>query len=169
MSIKKLTTLAMFNVIALTIFVVENAIPLPIPIPGIKLGLANIITLIVLLNFGPVEALLVLMCRILLGTMFTGQAMSLLYSLSGGILCLIAMILVNRFLSGHFVFLTSIFGALFHNIGQIAAAYFITATAGVFAYLPFLILSGVLTGLFTGLCAYYTQKYLIKLLKFPLQ
>ncbi|HKM34832.1 MAG TPA: Gx transporter family protein [Lachnospiraceae bacterium] len=165
MSIKKMTTLAMFTVIALTIFVIESAIPLPVPIPGIKLGLANIITLIVLLNYGPVEALLVLMCRIFLGTMFTGQAMSLLYSLCGGILCLIAMILVNRLLNGHFVFLTSMFGALIHNIGQLAVAYFITATAGVFAYLPFLILSGVLTGLFTGLCAHYTQKYLIPHMK----
>lgn len=169
MSIKKLTTLAMFTVIALTIFVIENAIPLPIPIPGIKLGLANIITLIVLLNLGPVEALLVLLCRILLATMFAGQAMSLLYSLFGGILCLISMITINRFLSGHYVFLTSVFGALFHNIGQLAAAYFITGTLGVFAYLPFLIISGVLTGLFTGLCAHYTQKYLMKLIKLPIQ
>lgn len=165
MSLKKLTTLSMFTVIALTIFVIESAIPVPVPLPGIKLGLSNIITLIVLLNFGPMEALLVLICRIFIATLFTGQAMSLLYSLCGGILCLIAMTIVNRFLNGHFIFLTSVFGALFHNMGQIAVAYFITDTIGIFAYLPFLILSGIFTGLFTGLCAHYTQKYLMKLVK----
>ncbi len=165
MSIKKLTTLAVFTVIALTIFIIENAIPLPIPIPGIKLGLANIITLIVLVNFGPVDALLVLLCRIFIGTMFTGQAMSLLYSLCGGLFCLIAMCLVSRLLSKHFIVLISMFGALFHNLGQVLIAYVTTATIGVLAYLPFLVLSGILTGLFTGLCAHYAQKYLIHYIK----
>ena len=165
MSIKKMTTLAMFTVIALTIFIIENAILLPIPIPGIKLGLANIITLILLLNFGPLDACFVLLCRIILGAMFTGQAVSLLYSLSGGILCLMIMIFMNRFLNGRFVYVTSIFGALSHNLGQLLTAFFITTTMGVFAYLPFLVLSGILTGLFTGLCAHYSQKYLLPHLK----
>ena len=71
------------------------------------------------------------------------------------------MCLINRFLSGHFIFITSIFGALFHNAGQIAAAFLITRSTGILTYLPFLILSGTITGLFTGLCAHYAQKYLL--------
>ena len=70
MHIKKLTTLSLFTVIALTIFIVESAIPMPIPIPGIKLGLSNIVTLILLLNYSPVDAFLVLLARIFLSTIF---------------------------------------------------------------------------------------------------
>lgn len=162
MRLKRLTTLAVFTVIALTIFVVESAIPVPVPLPGIKLGLSNIVTLFLLLNYKPADAFYVLLVRILLSSLFTGGALYLVYSLCGGLFCFVIMCLLHRFLSGHFIFITSIFGALFHNIGQLCAAFFVTGTAGVFAYLPFLILSGTVTGLFTGLCAYYAQKYLKK-------
>lgn len=162
MRLKHLTTLAVFTVIALTIFVAESFIPVPVPLPGIKLGLSNIVTLFLLLNYKPADAFYVLLVRILLSSLFAGQALYLFYSLFGGILCFAVMCLINRFLSGKYIFITSIFGALFHNLGQLLAAYFITGTAGVFTYLPFLILSGTVTGLFTGLCAHYAQKYLKK-------
>lgn len=161
MNIKKLTTLSVFTVIALTIFILEGAIPNPVPIPGIKLGLSNIVTLLLLLNFTPADAFWVLLARIFLSSFFSGQAVSLLYSLCGGLLCFFVMCLINRFLSGHFIFITSVFGALFHNAGQIAAAFLITRSAGILSYLPFLVLSGAITGLFTGLCAHYAQKYLL--------
>lgn len=160
MKLKRLTTLAIFTVIALTIFVVESAIPVPLPIPGIKLGLANIVTLVVLLNFQPSDAFLVLFVRILLSTIFAGQAMSLLYSLGGGLCCFAVMCAVNRFLCGKFIFVTSIFGALAHNAGQLLVAYLILRNVSVLVYLPFLTVSAMVTGLFTGLCAYFTQKYL---------
>lgn len=165
MRTKKITTLALFTVIALTIFIVESLIPALVPIPGIKLGLANIITLILLLNYKSSDALIVLLARIFLSAVFAGQTMSLLYSLCGGLCCFGAMYLLNRFLSGHFIFITSMFGALFHNAGQLLVAYFITRTLGLMAYIPFLVLSGILTGLFTGLCAHYAQKYLMPHIK----
>lgn len=161
MRTKKITTLAMFTVIALTIFIIESLIPAPVPIPGIKLGLANIVTLILLLNYKPSDALIVLLARIILSAVFAGQTMSLLYSLCGGLCCFVVMYLLNRFLHGHFIFITSMFGALFHNAGQLLVAYVITHTLGLVAYIPFLVLSGILTGLFTGLCAHYAQKYLM--------
>lgn len=161
MNIRRLTILSVFTVVALTIFVVESTIPVPIPIPGIKLGLANIITLILLLNFPWTNALFVLLARIFLSAIFAGQAMSLLYSLCGGILCFAAMCLVNRFLCGKYIFITSVFGALFHNVGQLLMAYLILHSVSVLTYLPFLAISAVVTGLFTGLCAHYTQKYLM--------
>ena len=162
MRLKRLTTLAVFTVIALTIFVVESAIPVPVPLPGIKLGLSNIVTLFILLNYKPADAFYVLLARILLSSFFTGQALYLVYSLCGGLFCFVIMCLLHRFLSGHFIFITSIFGALFHNLGQLSAAFLVTGTPGVFTYLPFLILSGTVTGLFTGLCTHYAQKYLKK-------
>ena len=82
-SVKKLTTLALFSTIALTIFLLESLIPPLVPIPGIKLGLANIVTLILLANGTWRDALVVLMARILLGSIFAGQMMSFFYSLAG--------------------------------------------------------------------------------------
>ncbi len=161
MNTKKLTFLAMFTTLALIIFTIESAIPPLVPIPGIKLGLANIITLVLLMNSSLSDALWVLLTRILLASFFFGQALSLLYSLAGGLCCLLVMYLINRLLQGHFIFLTSIVGAMFHNLGQLSVAYLVVRTTGVISYLPFLMLSGVLTGLFTGLCAYFIQRFLI--------
>ena len=159
-SISRIAVLSVFTVIALTLFVAESAIPVPIPIPGVKLGLSNIVTLLALLFFTLPETLLVLTVRILLSAFFAGQALSLLYSFAGGLLALLVMALLNRFLSGRFLFITGIFGALAHNTGQLCAACLILGSSGVFAYLPFLIISGSITGLFTGLCAHYAAKYL---------
>lgn len=162
---KRLTTLSLFTVIALTIFIVESAIPVPVPIPGIKLGLANIITLVILCNYPPQDAFIVLFVRIFLSAVFSGQMMTLFYSALGGLFCFFMMWFINRLLAGHFLFITSIFGALAHNAGQLLAAYLITRNLGVLSYLPFLALSGVITGLFTGLCAHFAQKYLMPIIK----
>ena len=164
MKTKKIVTLALFTTLALTIFTIENAIPPLVPIPGIKLGLANIITLVVLHNYSAKDALLVLIMRILLSCFFFGQAMSLLYSLVGGLVCFAAMVVVHHMLQGHFLTLISMVGAVFHNLGQLAVAYCITEVPGVLVYLPFLLLSGLLTGCFTGLCAHFMQKYLLPLI-----
>lgn len=161
MSIRKLTTLAMFTTLAMIIFTVESAIPPLVPIPGIKLGLSNIITLVVLCRFTTKDTLLVLLARILLSSLLFGQAMSLLYSLAGGICCFLAMTLLHRILHQKFLFLISIIGAIFHNLGQLTVAYLVTAVPGVLSYLPFLLLSGIITGLFTGLCAQFTLQYLL--------
>ena len=164
MKVKRITTLAMFTALALIIFAVESLIPPLLPVPGIKLGLANIITLVLLKNFSAKDASLVLLMRILLSSFFFGQALSLMYSLAGGLFCLAAMYFMNHLLGGRFLFLTSIFGALAHNTGQILTAFLITEVPGILAYLPFLLLSGVITGLFTGLCAHFAHKYLIPIL-----
>ncbi len=163
MNTKKIVSLALFTALALILSLVESTLPPLAPIPGIKLGLANIITLIVLLNYTARDAFLVLLVRVILSSLFTGQAVYFLYSLSGALLCYIAMWLVNKLLQKHFVFLTSMIGSLFHNTGQVLMAILLTKTLGVVAYLPILLVSGILTGLFTGLCAYYSQKYLSSL------
>ena len=115
MDIKKMTALAMFSVIALTIFTAESMIGPIVPIPGIKLGLANIVTLLVLVLYGPKEAVFVLIVRILLGSMFGGQMISFFYSLSGGILCWLVMSLISVLLKKKFLVLISMCGAAAHN------------------------------------------------------
>ena len=146
--------------LSLAIFAIESAVPPLVPIPGIKLGLANIITLILLRHFSARDALVVLISRILLSAFLFGQALSLLYSLMGGLCSLLVMAVVMKVLQKKLVFLTGAMGGLTHNLGQLAVAFAITRTAGVAAYLPFLILSGIVTGLFTGLCAGFAGKLL---------
>ena len=153
MDIKKMTALAMFSVIALTIFTAESMIGPIVPIPGIKLGLANIVTL------------LVLIVRILLGSMFGGQMVSFFYSLSGGIMCWLVMSLISALLKKKFLVLISMCGAAAHNIGQILAAIVITHSISVVAYLPVLMLSAMITGCFTGLAAQVCSKRLQRILR----
>ena len=160
MHLRRLTSLALFTTLSLIIFTLESAIPPLVPIPGIKLGLANIITLILLRNYTAKDALLVLLARTLLSTFFFSQAISLVYSLAGGLLSLGVMALCSRLLQRKYTFLTGISGGLTHNLGQLMAAYLLTSVPGVLVYLPFLMLGGMLTGLFTGLCAHFAQKYL---------
>lgn len=160
MSTRKITTLALLATIALTIFMIEAAIPVPVPIPGVKLGLANIVTLLVISRYNAKDAALVLAVRIILASVFAGQMVSFLYSVCGGFLCLLVMAFFNRLLQGKFIYLTSILGAIAHNIGQICAAYFVLRMSGIFVYAPFLIISGIITGLFTGLACHFTVKYL---------
>lgn len=160
MRTRRITMLGLLTTIALTIFMIESALPALAPIPGIKLGLANIVTLFILLRFQVRDAVLVLFIRIILASVFAGQMVSFLYSICGGVLCLAVMALVNRLLDKKFIFLTSVFGAIAHNIGQVLAAYFVLGMSGVFVYVPFLLLSGVVTGLFTGVICYYADRYI---------
>lgn len=162
--LKKLTELALYATLSLAIFALESAIPPLLPIPGIKLGLSNIITLILLRNHSLKDTALVLTVRILLSAFCFGQAIGLFYSIAGGFFSVFIMAFVNKLLKKRYLFLTSIAGGISHNLGQLFAAWVITRVAGVLAYLPFLVLGGIVTGLFTGLCAYFAQKYLIKLL-----
>ena len=156
MDIKKMTALAMFSVIALTIFTAESMIGPIVPIPGIKL---------VLILYGSKEAVFVLIVRILLGSMFGGQMISFFYSLSGGILCWLVMSLISVLLKKKFLVLISMCGAAAHNIGQILAAIVITHSISIVAYLPVLMLSAMITGCFTGLAAQVCSKRLQKILR----
>lgn len=153
MGTKKLTYMALLTALALIIFVLEASIPAPVPIPGVKLGLANIITLYALWTLRPREALAILLTRIMLGSIFAGQLMSLLYSLGGGLLCFALTLAARRILSPRQIWVSSIIGAIAHNIGQILVAIVLTSTPGVAVYLPLLLISAIITGAFTGFAA----------------
>ena len=153
MKLNRLTRGALLTAVALTIFLVEMMIPPIVPVPGVKLGLANIITLIAMMLIGPIDTLLILLARILLGGMFSGQIMSILYSLAGGLLCYLTMLVLRRHITLRQIWAMSIAGAIAHNIGQIGVAILVTGTKELILYLPVLMVSGILAGLFTGLAA----------------
>ena len=151
--VKRLTELSVLTAVALIIFVVELQIPNPFPIPGVKLGLANIITVYAVYRYRPYEAAAVTTVRLVLGAVFAGNFAALVYSASGAALCLIGMLILRRFIDEKHIWIASVFGALLHNTGQMAAALIITQTPQLIAYYPFLLVSGCLAGAFTGLCA----------------
>ena len=152
---KRLTRLALLTAIALTIFMAEAQLPPLVPLQGVKLGLANIVTVYAVFVLGAGDALLILAGRIFLGAVFSGQMMTLLYSAGGGLLAWLAMVALARLLTPKQIWLCSPVAALFHNLGQLLVAAGVMKTWVVMAYLPYLILSGILTGLFTGLCAQF--------------
>lgn len=160
MQLRRLTALAMYTTLSLAIYAAEALLPPLVPIPGMKLGLSNIISLLLLRHYPLRDAVLVLLARILLASLLFGQLLSLLYSLCGGFAALLGMWLLTRLFNKRFASLTGAVGGLLHNLFQLCVACLLTATPGVFAYLPFLMLGGILTGVFTGLCAVFSDKYL---------
>ncbi len=150
---KRISLLAMFTAIAVTVFIIEARFPGITPIPGIKLGLSNTVTLFVMFLMGPYDALTVLILRIILGSVFSGQFMSFIYSLMGGLLSYFTMLILKKMLKNNQIFVCGIFCAVSHNVGQILTAVVITGTFSIFYYLPILIVSGIITGLFTGALA----------------
>lgn len=151
--VKQLTTMAMLTAIALIIFVIEGMIPIPIPIPGVKLGLSNIITVYAMFSLGPVPALIILLMRIVLGSMFAGQIVSLMYSLIGGLFSYGILLLLKKVFRFQInqIWIAGVLCAIGHNIGQILVAIVITSTVGVVVYLPVLMITGTVAGLCTGL------------------
>ena len=151
----RLTRLALLTAIALTIFMAEAQIPVAVPIPGVKLGLANIVTVYAVFVLGPGDALMILTARVFLGSVFSGQMMTLFYSLGGGLLCWAVLTLLRRLFSKGQIWLCSPVSAVFHNLGQLLVAAALMKTWAVLAYLPYLVIAGAASGLFTGLCAQF--------------
>lgn len=148
--IRRLVTLSLLACVSLVIFAVEAAVPPIVPIPGVKPGLANVVTLFLILAADKRAAASVLIVRIILSAVFAGQAVSLMYSFAGGLLAFAAMCAVSALLNGKPVWFISAVGGVFHNIGQLCAACVIMSGA-VLVYLPHLVISGVVTGVVTGL------------------
>ena len=160
---KKLAFMAVLTAIALTIFMIENQIPAPVPIPGVKLGLANIITLAAMLIIGRKEAGAVLIMRILMGAIFAGSPSTLLYSAAGGFCAYLVMCITVGLFSEKQLWIVSALAAIAHNAGQLMACAFIVKTPGIMVYAPILAASGVITGVFTGLAAMYLVRAVKKL------
>ena len=160
----RVARLALLTAIALTIFLVEAQLPAA-PIPGVKLGLANIVTVYAVFALGPRDALMVLCARVFLGAVCSGQMMTLLYSGAGGLLSWLALCLLCRLLDRKQMWLASPVAGMCHNVGQLLAAAGVMRTWAVLAYLPYLVIAGVVAGLFTGVAAQVLDGRLEKLRK----
>lgn len=154
-NVRRLTLDACLTAVALTIFILELQLPPLVPaLPGIKLGLANVITLVAVFLLRPEDAASIQYVRIALGCLFSGRITALAYSLVGGTLCLVAMLLIRRILTDRQAWVASVAGALAHNAGQLAVAAFMLGTSQIAAvYFPILAFAGILAGIFTGAAA----------------
>ena len=153
MKTRKLTRMALLTAIALTIFMIEAQIPAVVPLPGVKLGLANIITVYAVFVLGPKEAAAILFCRIFLGAVFAGNFSTIFYSGAGGTLAILTTILLRKVLTRQQLWIAGSLGAVAHSVGQVAMSMLLTSTPGLIIYLPPLAAISIVTGLFTGLCA----------------
>ena len=148
---KKIAFCAVMIALALALSYAERFIPLQlvIPMPGIKLGLANVVTLVALYRLKGRYALAILVPRCILGALFGGGITGLLFSLTGGLLALLVMTLAKK-APIFSVYGVSVLGAAAHNMGQIFAAMVLLRSVYVAAYLPWLLIAAVVTGILTG-------------------
>ncbi len=150
---KSARTVALYGMLIALAFVfsyIESLIPIPIPVPGVKIGLANLVNVVGLYTVGAAGTAAVGLVRIVLVGFTFGNTFSMIYGLAGGALSLLVEIIAKR--SGIFGCMgVSVLGGIFHNIGQLAVAAFVTRTAGVFTYLPVLAVSGIIAGTLIGI------------------
>ncbi len=151
MKTQKLTRMALLTAVALTIFVLEAQIPPLVPLPGVKLGLSNIITVYAVFALGPGSAAAILFCRIFLGALFAGLG-TIFYSAAGGACAIAVTIGLRKILKKNQLWVAGCLGAAAHSVGQVLMAMLLTATPGLILYLPPLMAISIVTGLFTGLC-----------------
>ncbi|MBM6829049.1 Gx transporter family protein [Anaerotignum lactatifermentans] len=160
MNSKKIALCGLLTALAILMGYVEMLIPMPMVVPGIKLGLANVIVVIAMYSLGPKTALFISLIRVILcGLLFAGFA-GLLYSLAGAVCSFAVMALLYKTekmsITG-----VSIAGGVFHNVGQIIVAALVVENIKMAYYLPFLLVSGVVTGFLIGtisrLCLPYVR------------
>ncbi|MEL7565567.1 MAG: Gx transporter family protein [Dehalobacterium sp.] len=161
-STKKLTVIAILAAQASVLHFLESMFPNPLPIPGIKLGLANIITLLALIFLDLKAALQIIVLRTTLGSLFSGTLFGpgFFMSFSGAVTAAFIMALLLRFSKGLSMVGISIAGAAAHNLGQLVIASLILRFSGIFFYLPFMLMFSVPTGFMIGLLTRNLVKYI---------
>lgn len=147
---KRVAYCGMMVALAMIFSYVEVLIPINFGIPGIKLGIANLIVVIGLFLLKPGEVLLISMVRILLVGYLFGNGMSLLYSIAGGLLSFLVMYLIKK-IKGFSIIGISIAGGVVHNIGQLVVAAWVIENTSIFYYFPVLLAAGMITGTIIGM------------------
>lgn len=158
----KVAYFGVFVALALIFSYLESLIPFHIGIPGVKLGLANLIIVIVLYKMDIKAAYLLSVARIVLAGFLFGNLFSILYSLAGGLLSLTVMVLLKK-KGGFSIMGVSIAGGVAHNIGQMIVAMIVVETYSVIYYIPVLLIAGLVTGLIIGIASAEMLKRLTKL------
>lgn len=158
MTVKKLVLSALLAAMSLTLYIIEGMIPPIVPLPGFRIGLAYFPILFSMYLGGSrsvYDTALILITRVLLSALISGNLTALLFSVSGGAAAFAAMAITHRFIKEPWgVFPAGIFSAVMHNVGQISAASLVYSVS-VFAYLPFLVAAAVLTGAFIAAAVWF--------------
>ena len=150
---------AMFAALALIFSYIEVLVPIPLPIPGIKLGLANLVILIAIYRMGFRYSFTINMVRIVAAGLLFSGVFGMIYSLAGGILSIIVMYLLYR--TNKFSMVgVSMAGGVCHNLGQLMTAVVLLENTGILSYFPVLLFSGLITGILIGILAYVIEKRL---------
>lgn len=146
---KRISVIAVFTALALIFSYIEAIIPFNLGVPAVKLGIANIVVVCALYIFGVKEAAGISLIRVFVIGLLFGNAVSLIYSLSGAILSIAVMIICKRLKLS--VIGVSAMGGIFHNVGQLSAAALILNSSAVMYYYPVLFISGIVTGIIIGI------------------
>ena len=161
METRKIARMGLLTALALILSYVESLIPAFVAVPGVKMGLANIVVVFALYTLGPGEAAIVSIIRVLLSSLLFGSILSLSYSAAGAVISLLSMIIpMKTKIFG--VTSVSVTGGVFHNLGQILVACLVLETDVLLYYLPVLILSGTITGAVIGIASSIVIKRLQK-------
>lgn len=153
----KITRTAILISLALSLHILESYIPAPVPIPGVKLGLANIITLYGIYFLGFKDTIIIVILRSFLGSLFAGSLGSLIFSLTGGLLSGALMFILYKYGKDVISIQSiSVVGGIAHNAGQLLAAAIIMENFRIFSYMPILTVSGIIMGLFIGTISFYS-------------
>jgi Predicted membrane protein len=163
----KIAVYGLLIALALILSYIETLFPIPVPVPGIKLGLANLVVLTALYSMGWKDALVLAIVRVVLVGFTFGSLSTMLFSLAGGLLSWLMMSLFQK--SSLFSMVgVSIIGGIFHNIGQIIVSIFVVENENLIYYLPFLLISGVITGTVIGILGAIIVKRINRLIKHDL-
>jgi len=163
--LKRLIFLSLMTSFAIALSFLDEQIPLPLPVPGIKIGLANVIVMMTLYLDTASGAIWVSLCRVVLCSFLFSSFTGFLYALAGAMLSLIAMAICKKFFLGKTLWITGVFGSLFHVSGQILIAALLLNTLSVLAYYPILIASALITGTLTGICTMFFFKHFSKIIE----
>ena len=150
--LQRITRIALLTALSLILFILEGFLPLPLPVPGAKLGLAAIVTLIALYLLPARDAALMLTLRIILASAFGGGLAPMIYSLAGGAASFAAMVLMKRYTQLSIVGISAA-GGFLHNMAQLLVAVAVLETTALFVYAPVLGIVGIFTGILIGITA----------------
>jgi heptaprenyl diphosphate synthase len=160
-STRKIAVCGLMTAIAMIFSYIESLIPIPLPVPGIKLGIANMAIIVVLFIIGISEAVIVDILRVVLTAALFGNFNSFMFSISGAVLSILVMSLLKKTDKFSEVGI-SVAGGVMHNVGQTIAAVFIMQTSAIAFYLPVLMISGIVTGIIIGIVASVIIKSVVK-------
>ncbi len=154
-SAKRVATLAVLTAMGLIMFMVESLFP-PLFLPGAKMGLSNIFSMLTLFLLGPTEAFVLVVVRTVLGSMFTGNMSTLLYSLTAGIVSVaVSSVLVQFVYPKISIVAISVVSAIMHNVTQNVVFCLVSNTPEMFSYMPWLALLGILAGVIVGFAVWF--------------